>query len=96
MVNWDVNLEPPEVLEPPEWALDEIDALEERNEYINNQLRDYEAMVDWYYSLDKTELAEWYCELIEDLEEERYDNQQRILDLEDPKSDVYVSYPEGD
>lgn len=89
-------LDPPEPWEPPEWALNEIYALEDRNEFINEKLRDYEALVDWYDTLEDDDLVEWYCNLIGDFEEERYDNQMRIADLSDPKSDVYVSYPEGD
>lgn len=96
MQSFDYMLDPPDEWEPPEWALDEICALEERNEYIDNLLRDYETLVDWYDSLNETDLAQWYCNLIADLEEERYDNQIRLTDLEDPKSEIYNPPPEGD
>ena len=94
MQSLDYKLDPPEPWQPPEWALNEIYDLEDRNEFINEKLRDYEALVDWYDTLEDDDLIEWYCELIADLEEERYDNQMRIADLSDPKSDIYVSYPE--
>lgn len=96
MQSFDYRLDPPEPWEPPEWALEEIYDLEDRNEFINERLGDYEALVDWYDTLENDDLVEWYCNLIADFEEERYDNQMRIAELSDPKSDVYVSYPEGD
>ena len=93
---WDYKLEPPEPWEPPEWALEEIGILDDWNNEIYEQLRDYEALVNRYLENDDTEVANVYEYQIMDLEEQRYENQMRIAELEDASSEIYNPPPEGD
>lgn len=93
---WDYKLDPPDIWEPPAWAIEESDALEDRNDEINEQLRDYEALVARYEANNDTETANVYIDAVMALEEERYENQARILELNDSTSEIYNSVPEGD
>lgn len=93
---WDYKLDPPDVWEPPAWAIEESDALEDRNNEINKLLRDFEALVDRYEAVSDTETANVYIDTVMDLEEERYENQTRILELNDQTSEIYTPVPEGD
>lgn len=94
MIVWDYMLDPPDELEPPEWAQEEIGGCLERIDEINNLLRDYEALVNKYNEANETSEAEKLEDEIMDLEEERYECQMRIAELEDPDSEIYQSYPE--